>query len=96
MLSLVYQNWIIFEIVSPGQNSFLPMFITTLSSVIPWDLCIVTALISRNGNWRQEQYLPEDDQDLWIDEMGTVLMVEPVLYSMNCSHSTINQTHVNP
>ena len=58
--------------VSPVENSFLPMSMTALSNVRPWDLCMVTAQASLSGTWRHEHCLVVVNQVRRSGAIGTV------------------------
>ena len=47
--------------VNPAENSFLPTLITTLSSVRPSALWMVTAQASLRGSCRREHRPPAED-----------------------------------
>ena len=54
------------------QNSFLPTSTTTLSSVRPCALWMVTAQASFRGSCRREHWAPDADQVRRMGVMGTV------------------------
>ena len=58
--------------VNPVENSFLPMSMTALSSVRPWDLWMVTAQESLSGNWSREHCFVVENQVRRSGVMGTV------------------------
>ena len=58
--------------VNPQENSFFPTSITTLSSVSPWDLWMVTAQASLRGSCKREHCTPELDHVRLRGVMGTV------------------------
>lgn len=55
----------------PAASSLVPISTTTLGSVNPWDLWIVTAHANVIGNWILEQLTSPDIQVLVTPAMGT-------------------------
>ena len=58
--------------VSPEENSFFPMSMTTLSRVRPCALCIVTAQASLRGSCCLEQETPAVDHVRLNGVIGTL------------------------